>query len=410
MTVSTTTVMSDSIRSVYKSKYDLAQPPMRLYDQLSTDYTQIGADGKTMDELMQSDSIYIPFLGEMAPGTTAISETADVNPQTLDDTNTSITWTSRGEALQWSKKVDIQVYTDYAARAFEKVGQNAMLSIDLIAQEAALQGTFYKRAAGLSLRASLDAGESTHRASDSIFPQVEVMLMDMGAPGIVGNDGSNGTMMAIMHPFPFHDIRESGNIDSIGNYQDKGIHLNYELAQLGNTRLVVSRYAKVFGASGYANTTAVATTLNGAVSSLATSIVTAGDVSANIAKGLYWWIGTAESGNTHYATNERIKPLSATTVTVTALGAAANGGLKWDHATGATVSNRDSVYPILIGGPQSLVRVYATECGPYGEIIQPRKTGMLDQWTYAGWWWFGNYARLTEHRLMRWEVAVSYEA
>ena len=41
-----------------------------------------------------------------------------------------------------------------------------------------------------------------------------------------------------MDPYVFHDIREGGNVDSIGLYQDKGIHLNFELGQVGPFRLL----------------------------------------------------------------------------------------------------------------------------------------------------------------------------
>ncbi|MBV6343432.1 hypothetical protein, partial [Candidatus Magnetobacterium casense] len=279
MTVQTTSTLSNSIRSVYKSKYALGQKPQKVYDQAAMDYTSVYPDGKSMDELMQSDYIYLPFLGVMAPSTSAISQVGDVSPQTLRDAKTGITWTSRGDALQWSKQTDIQLYSDYAAAAFQRVGEAAGVSIDLLAQEAALQGSLVKRYVA---RASLDAGSSEHRASDSIFPQAEVMLMDLGAPGLAGDDGSLDTLMCILHPFPFHDIRESGNVDTIGIYQDKGIHLNYELGQIGKTRLVVTRNAKVFGAAGADNSYNVATTLSAAANQLATSITTTDDESSDL--------------------------------------------------------------------------------------------------------------------------------
>src|SRR3989304_899105 len=105
-----------------------------------------------------------------------------------------------------------------------------------------------------------------------------------------------------MHPFVFHDICESGNVDAIGTYINQGIHLNFELGQIGPFRLVVSPYAKVFGGVGANNATDVDTTLNGATDPLATTIVTAADVSANVAVGLLWTVGTLETGNTFYPT------------------------------------------------------------------------------------------------------------
>ncbi len=392
--------------NVYKSNYLMGVWESRLYDQLAVPYTEIGADGKSMDELMRSSTIYVPDISAMAPGTTAISQTADVPPQVLRDALGSVTWTSRGEALQWSQQLTIQAYTDYSAASYKRTGENAGESINLLAEAAACQGSWVERTVA---RASLDKDTTTHRASDASFRKFDAMLQTMHVPGYKGSDGGS-VWSAIMHPFCFHDISESGNVDSIGLYQDKGIHLNFELAQLGNFRLVSSAYAKVFGGAGAdATTTNVSDTLASAVNALDTTYVTSTDVSASVALGLFWTIGTEETGNTYYPTNERVRNLSASTTTITANGMAENGGFRYDHAAGAGVRNADSVYTVLFGGPQSLVKVYATDVGEFGSVGEPKVTGLLDQFRSLGWKYYGNYSRLGENRLLRWEVSTSYE-
>lgn len=409
MTVTTTTQLSDSITTLYKSKYLMGAKAMRVYDQLAIDYTQLGADGKSMDELMRASAVYIPFISQMTPGTTAISQTADVTPQTLEDTTSSVTPTSRGEALQWSQQLEIQTYTDYTARAYEIVGQNAMESIELLAEAAACQGTWVKRYVA---RASLDKDTSAHRASDSIFRQYQGEMLSLKVPGFINDAGEANTWSAIMHPFCFHDIAESGNVDSIGLYQDKGIHLNFELAQVGPFRLVVTPWAKVFGGAGAdydTGTHTVADTLASAAKALDTTIVTSSDESSHITYGRFWTIGTEETGSTFYPTNERVQILSASTVTLTILGEGPNGGLKYAHASGAAVRNADSVYTIVFGGPQSLVRLYATDVGMYGQTVGPKKDGLLDQFNSLGWKYWGNYGRVAENRILRFECSSSYE-
>jgi len=279
--------------------------------------------------------------------------------------------------------------------------------MELLAQGAALQGSWVERAVA---RASLDAGTSTHRATDAIFRKYQAMFETLRIPGFLTDGGENNVFSAIMHPFVFHDIAESGNVDSIGLYQDKGIHLNFELGQIGPFRLVSTGYAKVFGAAGADNGTNVATTLNGDVSPLATTFVTAADVSANVAAGLFWWLGTEETAGTHYATNEPVRPLSASTVTITAMGGAANGGTLYAHSSGEAVRNADSAYTIVFGGPQSLVKVYATDVGQDGEVVGPNKTGLLEQFNTIAWKFYGGYGRVSENRLMRFECSTSYEA
>jgi len=407
MAVQTTTNLSNSITAVYKGKYLEGAARRRFYDQFAVDYTELGADGKSMDELMRGSSIVVPFLSEMVPGTTAISQTADVTPQSLVDTTASVTPTSRGEALLWSENLEIQVYTDYTARAYERVGANAMESIEILAEDAWLAGTWVERAAA---RSSLDAGTASHRASDSVFRKYEGMFQTLNVPGFVGDDGSDNTWGAAMHPFVFHDISESGNVDVIGQYMDKGIHLNMELASIGPFRLIVDRQAKVMAGAGATNATSFVDGVGTASAALATTLV-CDSTATNAAYGLFLMVGTPETSTTFYSyRNERFKYLSGSSATITLLGSAPNGGLRWAHAVTETVNNSDSVYTILFAGPQSLVRVYATNIGPYGLVGQPKTSGLLDQFHSLGWKYYGNYGLISQNRVMRWEGSTSYEA
>ena len=406
MGIETTSTLTNSIRDVYKGRYLVGVGRNRLYDQLAVPYTELGADGKSMKELMQSTNIYIPFLSDMTPGTTAISEHQDITPQTLRDTTASINWSSRGEALQWSEKLEIAVYTDYTAQAYEKVGANAMESIEILAEAAACQGTWVEYESSISAR---DTVTDTCVATDAIFRQYHAKFLSLKVPGFINEAGEANTWSAIMHPYVFHDISEGGNVNDIGIYQDKGIHLNFELGQLGPFRLVVSPWAKVFGGAGNDFGTNVATTLGSAANALATTIVTADDVSANIAQGELWTIGTEETANTFYPTNERVKVLSASTTTLTIIGEGPNGGLRFDHAAGAAVRNAYSVYTVVFGGPQSLVKVYADDVGEYGKVGDPKVSGLLDQFNTLGWKYYGGYGRIAENRLMRFECGTSYE-
>ncbi len=400
MAIQTTANLANSIRVQYQAAYQMAARNFRVYDQFAAP-----VQGLSMDEAMRGSSVQYPFLSAMQPGVTAISQTADVTPQTLRDAVATITPTSRGEALQWSENLDIQAFTDYAAKRLAILGENAQESIELLAIAAALQGTWVERA---TTRDALDAGTAGHRASDSIFRKYHAKMLSLKVPGFVTSDGQANTWAAVMHPYVFHDISESGNVDTIGVYQDMGIHLNFELGKIGPFRLVVTPYAKSFYGAGADNGTAVATTLAAAANKLATTIVTASDVSANIAAGELWTIGTEETANTFYPTNERVKILSASTTTLTILGEGENGGLRYDHSLGEAVRNADTVYTIAFAGPSSLVKLYANN--EFGEVVGPKMQGLLDQFMSVGWKFYGGYSRLTENRIMRYECTTSYEA
>jgi len=404
MTVQTTSNLSNSITAVYKEKYLEGARQLKLYDQVAIPYTDLGADGKDMAALMRGSSINVPFLSDMTPGTSAIPETADVTAQTLTDATKSVTWSSRYGALQWSQQLTIEAYTDYTARAYERVGANAMESIEFLAIQAALAGTWVERAAA---RASLDAGTPSHYASDKIFSQYDGQMQSLRVPGYV--DGTGGTFWsAIMHPFSFHDIRESGQIEAIGDLAQPGIHLNWELGQIGRFRLLVSPYAKVFGAAGADAASNVATTLSAAASALDTTISVNASI-ANRSTSLFGWVGTEETSTTFYSTNEPYKYVSGTT-TATILGQGANGGLRFPHAVSTAVRNADSVYPILFAGPRSLVKVFATDVGEMGQTVGPKTSGMIDHLYSLGWKFYGGYAVVSDNWVLRFEGSTSYEA
>jgi len=277
----------------------------------------------------------------------------------------------------------------------------------VLAIDVATTGTWVERT---TTRANLDAGTVSHRASDSLFRKYDAKFQSMKVPGYVDANGVPSVWPAIMHPYVFHDISESGNVDAIGIYQDAGIHLNWELGKIGNFRLVSSAWAKVFGGAGIDNATAVTSSVNGTHYPLDTTVVLDDNEAAYITYGELWWIGTEETTSTNYPTNEPFKPLSASTYTVTINGIGPNGGLRYEHGTGDTVVNNDSVYTIVFGGPQSLVKIFATNVGPYGQIIGPKTQGLLDQFNSIGWKFYGNYGLVSQNRIMRYECSTSYEA
>ena len=405
MAIQTTSNLTNSIRTQYVATYLDAAYGMRLYDQFA-----IPIPGLSMDEAMSGSSVQFEYLSSMAPGTTAINQTADITPQQLVDATASVTPTSRGEGLQWSENLDIQVFTDYAAGRMKKLGENQQESIELLAQAAALQGTWVERAAA---RASLDAGTASHRASDAIFRKMQGKMLTLKVPGFINEAGEANVWGAIMHPYVFHDISESGNVDAIGIYQDKGIHLAYELGQLGSFRLIVNPYAKVFLGAGLDNASAATTTLDGATARLATSFDTADDKASELeaAPGHLVVIGTEETANTFYPTNEAVKVNTVTTTAISAfVGEGENGGLRFAHDSGVAVRNADSVYTIAFGGPSSLIKMFEPSVGEFGQVVGPKKTGILEQFANVGWKFYGGYGLLTENRIVRGEYSTSYEA
>lgn len=394
--------LSNSVRTQYIENYMEGVMAERLYDQIAAPV------GRNMRELKRGSSVQVEFLSDMPVATSAISEVTDITPTYLQDAVASVTPTSRGAALQASQELMIKAFTDYEAKFAKRVGANAMESIDAVARDAAVKGSFVLRAAA---RGTLDAGTTGHRASDTDFLQASGYLQAFKIPGF--KDPINGNTMwpAIMHPYVLHDIIKEASSVAVGvaQYQNQAIYFNHELYDLHGFRLVVSPWAKVFYGMGAANAGPYGSNIGTAVSALATAFTTTGDT-ASVSNGAWINIGTVETGDTHGYNRERVRYVSRANNAITIIGEGANGGFRFAHAAGTPVNNNDSVYTIVIGGPDSLVKVYAPEVGEFGTIVGPKKEGILDQWDQLGWKWYGGYGRLRENGLVRMEVSVSNEA
>jgi hypothetical protein len=260
--------------------------------------------------------------------------------------------------------------TNYAQERFELLGKNQAESVDLLAQAAATQGTLRYTGVAGTARTSIDAGTATHRLNAAMFVNGTADLQTFKVPAFVDGMGRN-LWFAIMHPYAFADLLDDTDITAISQYQKAEILLRYELGELGPFKLVVTPWAKTFWGGGAANGSAVETTLNGAVNALATSIVVAS--ATNIDVGDRLMIGTHETGSTHYPTNEIVTVTSVVSTTIGVAGEGANGGLRFDHATGVAVSNDDNVGTVVFGGPESLMKVYDPQVGEFGKVLGPNK-------------------------------------
>jgi N4-gp56 family major capsid protein len=398
--MSTTTTLSNSVSGRYLNDYIEGVLARKVYDILCY---PISGDR----ELMQRQtSITVPFLSGMAIGSSAISQTVDITPQTLKDATASLTPSSRGEAIQDSEELLLTTYTPYAAARYKVIGENMQDTIEAYSLETIMNGSLIHRAAA---RGSLDAGTSGHRASDSTFAVAKRLMQGLGcpmAPGVAGE--GTGALFAILHPDAYYDVKTGGNIVTIATYVNPGIIINNELGSLDDFRLIVTPWAKVMVGAGIDNTSAVATTLSAAEERLDKVMAVA--ASTNITVGAYLNVGSEETSSTLYPMTERVRYVSTSTLDITFVGQGPNGGFKYDHASGVAVNNNDSVYPIIFGGPRSVAKAYASDVGENGQVVGPLKTGLLEQFISLGWKWWGGYARISENWLARAEVSSSLDA
>lgn len=399
--MSTTSNLSNSVRARYRNNYIDGALSVRLYDQFCYPILQ------DRDKMQRASSIVVPFLSSMTPGSTAISETIDITPQTLTDATATLTPSSRGEAIQDSELLLLQNYTEYGQKRYEILGQNMIETLEAYLLDTAMNGSVIVRAAA---RASLDAGTSGHRLSDSTFAQVARLMHGLKCPEFPGVMGQGGSLAALMHMDAYYDLITGGNVVTIAQYQAGNILLNQELGYLAPFRIIASPWAKVFAGAGANVSTDYDTTTSAAISALDTTMSVTS--SSNIDTGIFEYlnVGTVESSTTLYPTNERVRYVSNATTTVTIVGQGDNGGFKYAHSSGATVNANDSVYPILFGGPNSIAKAYASDVGEFGQIVGPKEQGLANQWVSLAWKWYGGFARISENWLARAEVSSSLDA
>lgn len=403
MAIQTSTNLSNSITTRYTQAYQEAAEVERLYDQLAT---PISAPQFELETRKGLGSTYtFNFISDMSPATQTVSEDDDISTQILRDATATLTPSSLADGLRWSQLLDISAYTDYVMQRAKVLGRNMMESVDNKARAAALQGNLVVRAAA---RASLDAGTATHTWTEAGIWAAMSTAESLKCPSFVDFRGRN-MYMAIAHPDAYYDLFHGGNVVSAAIYGGLpgSVLLNGELGEIANCKLVISPSAKVFGAAGAANASNANYTTSAAASALDKTLGV--NTGTNLSAGRFFLVGTIETANTHYDDNERAKWVSGTT-TVTLVGQGANGGLRFDHASGVSADNHDSVYPVAYGSPQSLVKVFAQETGEFGEMVGPRKEGTVDQWTSLAWKWFGAYGRMAENYIIRGEYSSSLDA
>ena len=403
MATQTSTNLTSGVTTRYIQAFQEAAEVERLYDQLAM---PVSAPQFDLESRRKLGSTYtFPFLSDMTPSTQVISEDNDISTQNLIDATSTLTPTSVADGLRWSQLLDLESFTNLGEERYKILGRNAMESIDNQARSAALQGNLVVRGAA---RASLDAGTATHNWTEAGIWAAMSTAESLKCPPFV--DRGRKMYMAIGHPDAYYDLfHGSNNLVSAIIYggMPGAILLNGELGEIANCKLVISPSAKVFGATGAANAS------NGNYTASAASIaldktlgVTTG---TNLSAGRFFLVGTIESANTHYDDNERVKWVSGTT-TVTLVGQGANGGLRFSHLSGVATDNHDSVYPVAYGSMRSLVKVFAEETGEFGEVVGPKKTGTVEQWTTLSYKWFGAYGRMAENYIVRGEYSSSLDS
>lgn len=389
MAVTTTSVLTNSLATKYQADYILAAKTMLYYDQLT--YVVEKAN------MLKGTAVQVPFLFELPPNVTAVSQTSDITPRTIADNKFTVTPYLYGDAVQLSEQLRRTAYTDVEKGAAQLVGRQAGKSVDYLMRTAATQGSWVGYAGAATSRATCDAAADQLAYTD--FITNAAFLSDMGAEPV-----ANGKFVCVLgHPV-LKDLLEDNVVETIGAYQSKEILLNGELGTLGGCKIVVTNWAKRFYGAGAANDS-ISTTISAAVVAGATTVSFTADTSISV--GDWLTIGTHESSTTEYPETELVQVISGSSSPYTIAGGGVNGGFKFAHAILDPVRDNDTVHAVCFYGKNSLGKVFAPDTGAMGKVLPPKTTGLLDQFVSLPWKWFGGVTRVSETRMRRVECATS---
>lgn len=351
-----------------------------------------------------------PIIESLQPNPTVLDELIDVAPQQMRGSEVIITLSEYGNAIEVTKFLVATAYADVYKQAAYINGYNLAESFDYIARAVFGQGSRVWFINGRTARNQIAGTTTTQDCMNVRFIELLTLVAARSAKMPLYEDGAVATCI---HPFILYDLIQDHN-DGLRNmavYSHPELLFNGELAYWAGLRIVVSANAKGFWGAGAPPTTgAVATVLADAGNPGDTQLtLTAG---GGVTPGMWLAIQDApEPGNTWSDSNElfRVVAVSGNVVTGFALdpGPGDAAGLRFAHPAGTVVNNNNSVFPIVVFGPNSVTKAASDWTGPYGETVVTGPFDRLGRFLTFGWYAIEGWARTRNAWLFRGECGSS---
>ena len=404
MPVTGSAQLTNEIKPIYDEAFYMQGQSQVYWDQFADLKMQMGGE--------RGNSYNFPIVESGQPNAATLDELEDVSAQRMSVNEISISISEYGGALEVTKYAVATSYADVCKQAAMVNGYNLAESFDYIARAVYGQGSRVIYQNARTARSGF-AGIST--AADRITTAY-IELLTMLVRAIKMPLYEDNCVCTVMHPFVFYDLLQASDVRNMAiNNAYSEILFNGEMGYWGALRIIVSANAKGFWGQGATAASSLATTLAASAipgdSNIKLTSVT------NLVAGMWLSIQDAtETGNTWSDTNELFR---VTTVGTSGAGGTGvdgfaldpgpgdAGGLRFAHASGKTVNNGNSVYPIPVFGPNSVSKVASDFTGPYGETIVSGPTDRLGRFLTFAWYALVGYARTRQAWLMRGEVGSS---
>jgi N4-gp56 family major capsid protein len=226
--------------SVDQAAYDrLAYFALRsemLFDQ--------AADVQATNQAMPGSSVIFTIFADLAAATSTLSETADLTPETMSDSQVTVTLAEYGNTVNTTAKLRGTSFLDVDATAANLIGYNAGISIDTVVQEVLSGGTNVAYGGG----GSSDPSSRVTIQAEDILEANDIRKQTASLRG--ANVATfNGYYMGYIHPDVSYDLRRE-----TGNASWNAPHVNVDTANIYNgeigtfesVRFIETPRAKVF--------------------------------------------------------------------------------------------------------------------------------------------------------------------
>jgi len=213
-------VTQTSSLSVDQAAYDrLAYFALRselLFDQ--------AADVQATNQAMPGSSVIFTIFSEMAAATSTISETSDLTPVTMADSQVTVTLAEYGNTVNTTAKLRGTSFLDVDAVAANLIGYNAGNSIDQVVSAVLAGGTNVVYGGG----GSSDPTSTVTIQAEDIIEANDVRKVTAALRG--ANVATfNGYYMGYIHPDVSYDLRKE-----TGNASWNAPHINVDTANIYN--------------------------------------------------------------------------------------------------------------------------------------------------------------------------------
>jgi N4-gp56 family major capsid protein len=206
---------------------------------------------------VRGNPVTFTLITALSTATSALAETTEPTPVTLNDSQKTITLAEYGNAIKRTNKASVTSMFNLEMADVREIAANMEESVDIIARDILVAGTQVYRVNDRATRGAVVAGD-TFTANQ--LRRARAFLMGKNTPYMPGAD----MYVGVIHPDVSYDLQvESGNQAWIGPHVNVDTNAIYtgEIGALGGVRVVENANAKIFVDAGAGSTVDVYITL-----------------------------------------------------------------------------------------------------------------------------------------------------